>query len=449
MKSSKSINMTEGNPLSLIIAFAIPLLLGNIFQQLYNLVDSTVVGRYVGYDALAAVGAPGTIIMLTMSLSYGLTNGAGIIISQCFGAQSFDKLRSAIGSLVCIIGCLGVVLMAIGISAAPFLLRLVNTPEEILPNAVLYMRVVLMGIPFTMAYNGSSAVLRNMGDSKTPLLMLILASLINIALDLLFVVVFNLSVVGVALATMIAQGISALSCILYMRKNKEVLKLNGLRIRVNREDAFQIFKTGIPTALQSSMISIGNLSVQRLINSFGTQTMAAYTASTKIDTVALMVIVSMGMSLAVYSGQNIGAHRLDRIKSGLRKTLLLVLGYCLVMALIMLFFGRNLLCIFLDPAEAAEAIEIGTQYLHIIGIAYFMAGIMRCYLNVIHGAGDVNISMLTGLAELAVRIIASYILVRPLGLLGLWIAIPISWGCGSLIPLIRYYSGAWKNKALV
>ncbi len=202
-----------------------------------------------------------------------------------------------------------------------------------------------------------------------------------------------------------------------------------------------IFKTGVPTALQSCMISLGTLSVQRLINSFGTQAVAAYTASTKIDSVAIMVVVTMGMSLAVYSGQNMGAGKVDRIKSGLYKTLALVLTYCVIMAVVMIFFGNNLLRIFLDASEAGEAVSIGTQYLRIIGIAYFMAGIMRCYLNVVHGTGDVNISMLTGLAELAFRIIASYILVKPLGLTGLWIAIPISWGCGSLIPVIRYYSG--------
>lgn len=446
---TETTSMTEGSPVKLILAFSAPLLLGNIFQQLYNLVDSTVVGRFVGANALAAVGAPGTIMALTLCLCFGLTNGAGIIIAQCFGAKNYNQLKATIGALICIISITALVLMIIGIAGAPFFLRLVSTPDEIINDAVLYMRIVMIGTPFSMAYNGASAILRNMGDSKTPLLMLMLSSFLNIVLDLIFVLAFGMAVMGVGIATVISQAVSAAACIIYMRRYKNELHLDGLKIRFNRRCSKQIFKTGVPTALQSCMISLGTLSVQRLINSFGTQAVAAYTASTKIDSVAIMVVVTMGMSLAVYSGQNIGAGKIDRIKSGLYKTLALVLTYCVIMAVVMIFFGNNLLRIFLDPSEAGEAVSIGTQYLRIIGIAYFMAGIMRCYLNVVHGTGDVNISMLTGLAELAFRIIASYVLVKPLGLTGLWIAIPISWGCGSLIPVIRYYSGKWKYKSLV
>lgn len=446
---TETTSMTEGSPVKLILAFSAPLLLGNIFQQLYNLVDSTVVGRFVGANALAAVGAPGTIMALTLCLCFGLTNGAGIIIAQCFGAKNYNQLKATIGALICIISITALVLMIIGIAGAPFFLRLVSTPDEIINDAVLYMRIVMIGTPFSMAYNGASAILRNMGDSKTPLLMLMLSSFLNIVLDLIFVLAFGMAVMGVGIATVISQAVSAAACLIYMRRYKNELHLDGLKIRFNRRCAKQIFKTGVPTALQSCMISLGTLSVQRLINSFGTQAVAAYTASTKIDSVAIMVVVTMGMSLAVYSGQNMGAGKVDRIKSGLYKTLALVLTYCVIMAVVMIFFGNNLLRIFLDPSEAGEAVSIGTQYLRIIGIAYFMAGIMRCYLNVVHGTGDVNISMLTGLAELAFRIIASYILVKPLGLTGLWIAIPISWGCGSLIPVIRYYSGKWKYKSLV
>lgn len=446
---TETTSMTEGSPVKMILAFSAPLLLGNIFQQLYNLVDSTVVGRFVGANALAAVGAPGTIMALTLCLCFGLTNGAGIIIAQCFGAKNYNQLKATIGALICIISITALVLMIIGIAGAPFFLRLVSTPDEIINDAVLYMRIVMIGTPFSMAYNGASAILRNMGDSKTPLLMLMLSSFLNIVLDLIFVLAFGMAVMGVGIATVISQAVSAAACLIYMRRYKNELHLDGLKIRFNRRCAKQIFKTGVPTALQSCMISLGTLSVQRLINSFGTQAVAAYTASTKIDSVAIMVVVTMGMSLAVYSGQNMGAGKVDRIKSGLYKTLALVLTYCVIMAIVMIFFGNNLLRIFLDPSEAGEAVSIGTQYLRIIGIAYFMAGIMRCYLNVVHGTGDVNISMLTGLAELAFRIIASYILVKPLGLTGLWIAIPISWGCGSLIPVIRYYSGKWKYKSLV
>lgn len=446
---TKTVNMTEGAPMRLILTFAAPMLFGNIFQQLYNFADTTIVGRFLGADALAAVGAPGTMISCMLCLCFGLTNGAGIIIAQCCGAKDFERLRVTVGSLICVISAIGAALMAAGLALAPALLRLINVPSEIISDASLYMRCVMLGVPFSMAYNGCSAVLRNMGDSKTPLAMLIISSAQNITLDLLFVAVLGFGIAGAAAATIIAQGTSALLCVIHIRHRSGELRLGGTRIRAEREAVTAIFKTGAPAALQSCMISLGTLSVQRLINSFGTQAAAAYTASTKIDSLAIAVVVTLGTALSIYSAQNIGAGRVERIRRGLYKTLAAALAYCALTAAVMTVFGGKILTIFLDPAEAGEAIAIGARYLKTIGAAYFMAGIMRCYLNVVHGAGDVNISMLTGIAELSVRVAASYALAGSLGLDGLWIAIPISWGAASLIPVIRYYSGRWKSKSLV
>lgn len=441
--------MTSGNPIKLILAFAAPMLLGNMFQQMYSWVDTAVVGRYVSADALASVGATSSIIMLTTCLCFGLTNGAGIIIAQCFGAKGYGQMKRTIGAMIYVVGIVAAVLLALGIIAAPYMLRLLNTPEEILPGAVSYTRIVMSGAPLTMTYNACAAILRNMGNSKTPLAMLILSSMINVFLDLLFVLGLGWGIAGAALATIIAQTIAAVACLVYMYKNRYELHLDGLRMRAEKSAAVQIFKAGVPTAMQSSMICIGNMSVLRLINGFGKETVAAYTAAGKIDMVAVMVVVSMGMALSVYSAQNAGAGQTERIRSGLYKTLALVLCYCVFIAVILGFFGDKLLRIFLDPNEASEAIAIGAGYLKIIGIAYFMAGIMRCYQNVVQGTGDVNISMMTGFAELAARVVASYLLVGPWGITGLWAAIPISWGIGSLVPVLRYYSGKWKTKQFV
>ncbi len=446
---TKTVSMTDGKPVKLIFAFAAPLLIGNIFQQMYNLVDSTIVGRFVGHDALAAVGSTGTLVMLTFCLCMGMTNGAGIIISQCFGAKKFDMMRKTVGSLISVLMLVATVMVMLSLTFSTTVFELLGVPDEIMDNALLYFRIVMIGTPFSMAYNICSAILRNMGNSKIPLYMLILSAFINIALDLLFVIGFNMAVAGVACATVVSQAISAITCTIYIYNHRTEFHLRGARLNLDKECVIKIFRTGIPAALQSSMISIGNMSVQRLINGFGTMAIAAYTASTKIDSFTIMVVVTMGMSLAVFCGQNAGAGNMERIRSGLYKTLATVLGYCAVIACVMLLFGDKLLLIFLDSAKAVEAVAIGTQYLKIIGIAYFMAGIMRCYLNVVHGAGDVNVSMITGLAELAVRVVASYALVKPFGLTGLWIAIPISWGLASLIPVIRYYSGKWKSKVLV
>lgn len=448
MKNS-TLSMTDGKPMKLILSFAAPLLLGNIFQQLYNFVDTTIVGRFVGSSALAAVGAPGTIMSVILCWCFGLTSGAGIIIAQCFGARDYKQLRTTIGTLVSVLALLSAVMMTLGVCLAPSLLRFISTPESIMGDAVIYMRVIMLAVPFTMLYNGCASIMQNMGDSKTPLTVLIMASFINAGLDLFFVVVLHWGVFGAAVATAISQAFSGFICLAYLYCNRESLHIMGMHPQLHKDTALRILRTGIPSALQSCMISLGTMSVQRLINGFGTHAMAAYTASTKIDSIALMVVISMGTALSVYSGQNIGAGNIARIRDALHKTLASVLVYCGAIALIMMFFGSKLLTIFLDPVEASESIRIGTQYLKIIGSAYFMAGIMRCYLNVILGAGDVNISMITGLTELAVRIVASYILVDPFGLTGLWVAIPISWGCGSVVPLLRYYSGKWKEKRLV
>ncbi len=446
---AKTVSMTEGSPIKLILSFAAPLLLGNVFQQLYNVVDSTIVGRFVGADALAAVGSTGTLMMLTFCWCMGMTNGAGIIISQCFGAKNYRLMRKTVGSVIAVLMILTVFLVTLALIFSKPILEFLSVPPEIIGSSLLYFRIIMIGMPFAVAYNICAAVLRNMGNSKIPLYMLMLSSFTNIVLDLLFVVVFKMSVAGAAFATIISEAVSAVTCILYLYCNRRDFKLIGTKLNLDKECVGKILKTGLPAALQNSMISIGTMSVQRLINGFGTMAIAAYTASTKIDSITIMVVVTMAMSLSVFCGQNAGAGKMERIKTGLYKTLAMVLSYCVLIAVVMLVFGDKILLLFLDSNKSGEAIAIGTQYLRIIGIAYFMAGIMRCYLNVVHGAGDVYVSMITGLAELAFRIIASYILVKPLGLMGLWIAIPISWGLASLIPVIRYYSGKWKSKLLV
>lgn len=441
--------MTEGNPIKLILMFAWPLLLGNIFQQLYNVVDSTVVGRFVGHGALAAVGSTHNLSMLTFCICMGMTTGAGIILSQCIGAKKYDMYRKTVGTLATMLMVISAIMVVLALIFSRKILVLMSVTDEIIDDALLYFRIIMIGTPFSMAYNICSSILRSNGNSKIPLYMLILSSIVNIVMDLVFVICFGLEISGVAIATVIAQAISAITCSAYIYHNRKAFNLEGTKFKHDIDCAVKIFKTGIPTALQSSMIAIGNMSVQRLIYSYGTMTIAAHSAVIKIDSFAIMVVVTLASSLSVFCGQNAGAGKIDRIKSGLYKTLATSFAYCGVICVITWFFGGKLLLMFLDPKEASEAIIIGTEYLKIVGAAYFMAGIMRSYLNVIQGSGDVNVSMITGLAELAFRIIASYILVKPFGITGLWVAIPVSWGLASLIPVIRYYSGKWKSKILV
>ena len=309
--------------------------------------------------------------------------------------------------------------------------------------------VMLIGAIGTAMYNASSAILRSLGDSRTPLYALILSSVLNVVFDLLFVVVFKTGVVGAAVATVIAQIISAIYCIIHMVRHRRQLNLEGINFQTTKRAIKRIFQTGIPSALESCLISLGTMSVQRLVNSFGAMTMAGYPAAVKIDSIAIAPIVSVGSALSVFSGQNIGANQMDRIKKGMYQTLASLIGICIVIAAGIVLFRNQLLGLFLDKTQAAEAIAIGSKYLTIVCVAYIVAAVMRTYLNVLRGAGDVNTSAVAGILELIGRIIFAYILVRPLGSTGIWIATPLAWAMGASVPVIRYYSGKWINKKLV
>lgn len=446
-------DMTKGNPLKLILSFSVPMLIGNIFQQVYNFVDAAIVGKFINFQALAAVGATGTIISVMICLMMGLTSGAGIIISQCFGSRNYDELKKTVTGLVYIVLLLSVVTSIAGIVFAQPILRLLQTPEGYIMNeAVKYVRIIFAFTIGTALYNASGAILRSLGDSRTPLYALILSSIVNVGLDLLFVVVFKWGVAGAAAATVAAQMISAIFCIIHIIRYREQLNLDGITYKTTALAIQRIFKTGIPAALESCLISLGTMSVQRLVNSYGEMTMAAYTAAVKIDSVAIAPIVSIGSALSVFAGQNRGAGNMERIKKGLYQTLFSLIIICIVIATVLVTFRYKLLGLFLNKNEAWEAILIGGKYLSIVCVAYIVAAVMRSYLNVLRGVGDVNTSAVSGILELTGRIVFAYILVNyfpPSDPTGIWIATPLAWACGAVVPVIRYYSGRWKNKKLV
>ena len=442
-------DMTKGSPLKLILSFSVPMLIGNVFQQVYNFVDAAVVGRFVGAESLAAVGSTGTILAVMICLMMGLTSGAGIIISQCFGSRKFDEMRKTVTGLIYIVVILSVITSIAGIIFARPILRLLSTPDSVIDEAVRYVNIIFAFTIGMAMYNSAGAILRSLGDSRTPLYALILSSLLNVGLDLLFVVVFKAGVAGAAIATVISQIISAVYCIVHIVRYREQLNLEGISFSTSKEALIRIFQTGLPAALESCLISLGTMSVQRLVNSFGEMTMAAYTAATKIDSIAIAPVVSIGMSLSVFAGQNRGAGNLERIRKGLYQTLLSLIGICIVLAVVIVLLRYQLLGLFLDKNEAAEAIIIGSRYLVIVSVAYIVAAVMRTYLNILRGAGDVNTSAIAGILELTGRIIFAYILVHPFGSTGIWMATPLAWAMGASVPVIRYYSGKWKDKKLV
>lgn len=448
-------NMTTGDPAGQIIVFAVPMLLGSIFQQVYNFVDTFLVGKYLGETALAGVGATGTLTLFLFSLIYGFSNGAGLIIAQCFGAGQAEKMKSTIRAMIWTMGLLTLFNTVIGTWLCPFFIRLLAVPEDCFAYSVPYLRVLYVLCFGSVLYNGTASILRSVGDSRTPLYCLVAASFVNVLLDLLFILTFHLGVFGAALATALSQILSGFLCLIFTVQKMRQLHVT-LRDRFGklsrcpkRKDIWLIVKTGTPSAFQTCMIALGGMSVQRLVNSFGAPVMAAYTAAGRIDSIAIQVIVSLGTSLSVFTGQNIGAGNFRRIQKGLRQTLVMELISAGIIGLAVNIFRYPLLSLFLDRASSPEAISYGASYLSIIGTAYLVSAVMQSYQNVIRGAGDVNICMAAGITELTGRIIFAYLLAPVLGPTGIWIATPLSWSCGCAVPVVRYYSGRWRTKLLL
>lgn len=442
-------DMTKGNPMKLLVFFALPMLLGNIFQQVYSLVDTIIVGKYLGEDALAGIGSTGTVTSLMLCLIFGLCNGAGIVMAQCFGGEKYDQLRKAVTALIYITGTMGLFVTISGKLLVTSFIKILGIPEEIAGYSSAYLQIRFTFIIGSMAYNAASSILRSVGDSKTPLYSLIVGSILNIVLDLTFILEWNMGIEGASYATVISQWVTAVICIFYLYRHRQELHISGLKKVPEKKMILLIFKTGVPSAFQSGAISIGSMSVQRLINSYGEATMAAYAAATKLDNIAIQVIVSLGASMSVFTGQNMGQRNFKRIQEGLRVTLRLMMISSISIAVLVLALKGQAMHLFLDADAAQEAIKIGEEYLSIIGIAYVIAGIMQSYQNLIRGAGDVNVCMIAGLAELSARIFFAYLLSPILGKTGIWLATPLSWGCGCIIPVVRYYTGKWKGKMLV
>lgn len=445
------IDMTQGKPMKQLLRFALPIMAGNLFQQLYNVVDTAVVGKFVGADALAAVGTTGTIMFFFNTWIMGLFNGSGVIMAQYWGSKKYKDFKEVAAAIIRITIVMTIVIALMGLLLAPHMLKLIQVPEDILPDSKLYLRICLCFCFFGAVYNACSVTLRSVGDSRTPFKAMVTASIVNICLDLVLVLYFNLGVAGVAIATVVAQCSSASICLVHILRHKEEMQLDGVLKANGTSKIGQICRIGIPTAVQSCMISVGGMSVQGLVNSYGKDVMAAYTTSQRIDSVTIQVIVAIGNAMSVFTGQNIGNKNYERIRQGLRATLKLMLCASACLAVIVLLGRYQLLGLFLDPVKDAKAISYAGQYLSIIGIAYIIAGVMNSYLNVIRGAGDVKTSVTAGFAELAGRIVFAFLLSGPagLGVFGIWLATPLSWACGCVIPVIGYYRGGWKCKSVV
>lgn len=440
-------DLTTGKEGKLIFNFALPMLIGNVFQQLYNIVDSIIVGNFLGKEALAAVGASFPIIFTLISLIIGIASGAMVLISQYFGAKDMEKVTRTIDTFYIFMFIAATIITAAGIYFSEDILRLMRLPEEILPQATTYMSIYLVGMISFFGFNGTSAILRGLGDSKTPLYFLIIATFSNIAFDILFVVVFKWGIAGVAIATVISQTGAFVTTILYLNKFHEVIKLKFRELVFDWDLFYKSLKIGLPAGLQHTIVALGMMALMGIVNTFGTDVIAGYSVAIRLDSLAVMPAMNFSAALATFVGQNLGANKQERVKKGLLFTILMSSVVSLIVMAALLLWGKNLMNMFTNDTEV---VRIGYEYLSIVSVFYVVFSIMFTINGVLRGAGDTLIPMfITLLALWGIRIPAAYFLSRSLGEVGIWWAVPIGMVVGMLLTLIYYKTGRYKKKVVV
>jgi putative MATE family efflux protein len=440
-------NLTEGNSGSLIFKFAIPMLIGNVFQQSYNIVDSIVVGRYVGKEALAAVGASFPLIFMLISFVVGVAMGTTIIISQYFGAGDMKMVKRSIDTMYIFLFVASILVTILGITLSGPIFRLINLPEDVIPQAVTYFNVYLVGMIFFFGYNGISSVLRGLGDSKTPLYFLIISTVMNMILVMLFVAVFKWGVAGAAWATVISQAGAFFTGVIYLNRTHEVVKLNSLKLVFDRAIFKKSMMIGLPTGLQQTFVSLGMLAIMRIVNDFGTNVIAAYSVAGRLDSLAGMPAMNFGAALSTFVGQNLGANKPERVKQGLTATFRMSGALALFTSLVVIVFRRSLMGLFTSDAAV---IDIGSEYLVIVSSFYLFFSTMFVIGGVMRGAGDTIVPMFITLFSLwAIRIPAAWIMSRYFGVDGIWWSIPVAWFIGMILSYLYYLKGNWKSKVVV
>lgn len=432
-------DLTVGNPTKQILRFCLPLMAGNLFQQFYNLVDSMVVGRFVGTAALSAVGCVGSLNFLVIGSVIGLCTGFAIPVSQCFGADDTRKMRRFIANLIYLSVGIGAAVTLLTFFGCRTLLTLLHTPDDIFSDAYAYISVIFLGIPATILYNSVASLIRAVGDSKTPLFFLILSSFINIGLDLLFVLVFGMGVPGVAIATVIAQALSGILELVYLIRRFQILRLRREDCHPDAECCRKLLYAGLPMALQFSITAIGSVMLQSCVNELGSQTIAAITIAGKTQLMLVMPAETIGLTMATYCGQNLGAKRLDRIRIGVQRGILMAMVYAAAAMLLNRFGARLMLILFVKGDEAA-VLSLGERFLHVAMWFYPILVIIFLLRNALQGMGFSIHAMTAGAFELAARGVMGYIFVRRFGFSAACLANPVAWMAADvfLIPMYLY-----------
>lgn len=437
-----NLNMTEGNTTGLLIRFSVPMLIGNLFQQLYNIVDSVVVGKLVGANALAAIGVTGPMSFFFFALCNGIGNGGGIVTSQCFGSKDTKNLKKCITNVGYIMVVFPLIMGIIAYFLSGPLLVLLDTPEDIFEEAHTYLKILCLGLVFVALYNYVSSMLRALGDSKTPLYFLIFSCILNTILDIVFVKYLNMSVAGAGIATLISQFVSGAACFVFAIKTNPYFKISKADLALNGEIIRRSIKIGIPLSLQFSLIAVSTMALQRVVNAFGPVAVAAFSATSRVEQVIHQPYQTLSAALSTYTGQNYGAKKTDRVLLGFRKGMKLMVIFTLLMLVVMQFFGENITRIFINEQEV---IDMGAQALKITSWFYFFLGLIYTVRGVLTGVGDSFFALFNGIVE----VVGRFALPLPMtmipffGVWGLWWSVGFVWILSGVTAWFRYI---WYRK---
>lgn len=437
-------DMTKGNETAHLVRFAIPMLIGNLFQQVHNIVDSIVVGKYLGDTALAGVGIVASLNFLFFSICIGLSVGIGVVIAHYFGAGKEGNVKKTIGNAVYVIAAVGVIMTVIGVVFARPILTLLNTPSDVIAYAVEYMQILTLGIIFVAGYNGISAILRALGDAKTPLIFLIVSSLINAGLDILFVVKFEMGMGGAALATVIAQAVAMIGSILFAVKVNPYLRLRREDFLPDKKVIKKSLKIGLPMSAQFSLIALSLILLQKIVNGYGSVTVAAFTATARIEQIIYQPFNSLGAAVSTFTGQNMGQGNVKRVRTGFKKSVMMVIAFAVFTCMIFFVAGEATISFFVSNPEA---IAMGAMGLRITSIFYIMLGMIYITRGLLNGAGDTTFAFINGMMEVIGRVGFSLIFVRipSLGVWALWITTGMTWALAGAAGIWRYLQGKWTK----
>ena len=443
-KRKGNTDLTEGKVWKVIVRFALPLLVGNLLQQFYNITDSIIVGQFLGKEALAAVSASFFIYYFIISLVIGVGSGTTVVISQLFGAKQYQKVQLAFSSFFIFMLVGGIILSIAGIIFAEPVFRLTNTPEEVIPQAVAYFRIYIGGTFLFVTFNSIISILRGVGESVRPMLFILITTVLNIAFDLLFILVFKWGIEGAARATVVSQGIGMCIALAYVNNTHPLLSIKKQDMLFDWKLFKESLKIGQPTSVQQCAIALGLIALLGIVNSFGTNTLTAYGAAGKIDTIITQAILTLSGALAAFCGQNIGAGRLDRVKKGVQFTMYTNIALGLLTFAAVYLFGNEMMRIF---TKDIDVVAIGKEYLLIIGGFFIVHGALNVYNGALRGAGDTLFPMITSLVCLwLIRIPLAYYLSSWLGRNGIWWAIGISITIGLIVTFVYYKIGFWKRR---